>query len=140
MFLLDTNVISELRRPSKTNPLVAAWVDRMSQADLFVSSISLMELQTGARRLTYRNDPHGNVIKDWIEHHVLPAFAGRILAVDEAVALKCADLHVPVSRPYRDSLIAATAMIHRITLVTRNVVDFRPMMSDIINPWIDNIE
>lgn len=136
MFLLDTNVISELRRPSRTNPLVAAWIDGVPQADLFLSSISLMELRTGARRLIHRGDTHGNVIQDWIETRVLAAFAGRILAVDEAVALRCADLHVPVSRPYRDSLIAATALVHRITLVTRNLSDFQPMTSNLLNPWI----
>ena len=134
MFLLDTNVVSELRRPRRTNPNVAKWADSVSPSDLFLSSISILELETGALLLT-RRDGQGALIRQWIEERVLTAFAERILAVDTVVARRCALLHVPDPKPYRDSLIAATALVHRLTVVTRNRADFEPMGVAVLNPW-----
>lgn len=135
MFLLDTNLVSELRRPHRTNPQVAAWADSVQPSDLFLSSITILELETGALRLTRRDHQQGALIRRWIEEHVLPAFAERILAVDTAVARRCAALHIPDPKPYRDSLIAATALVHRLTVVTRNRADFEPMAVNVLNPW-----
>lgn len=135
MYVLDTNVISELRRPDRADPMVRAWVKGISPADLFTTSINLMELRTGALRLAHRNDPRGPVIQDWVENYVMKAFTGRVLSIDEAVGLRCAEMHVPVTRPYRDSLIAAAAIVHRMTVVTRNLADFQPMGVPTINPW-----
>ena len=135
MFLLDTNVVSELRRPQRTNPNVAAWADRVSPAELFLSSISILELETGALLLARRDGGQGRLIQRWIEERVLIAFSDRILAVDTEVARRCALLHVPDPRPYRDSLIAATAMVHRLIVVTRNRADFEPMGVTVLNPW-----
>lgn len=126
-FLLDTNVVSELRRPHRTHPKVAAWADSVSPADLFLSSITILELETGALLLRRRDDKQGAVIQQWIEERVLPAFHERILAVDTAVARQCALLHVPDPKPYRDSLIAATALVHNLIVVTQNRADFAPM-------------
>ena len=134
MFLLDTNVVSELRRPHRTHRKVAEWADGVSPSDLFLSSISILELETGALLLT-RRDGQGALIRQWIEERVLTAFAERILAVDTAVARQCALLHVPDPRPYRDSLIAATALVHRLIVVTRNRADFEPMGVGVLNPW-----
>jgi predicted nucleic acid-binding protein len=135
MFLLDTNVLSELRRPRRTDPKVAAWADGVSPSDMFLSSITVLELETGALLLARRDGSQGRLIREWIEHRVLTAFAERILAVDTAVARRCALLHVPDPRPYRDSLIAATALVHRLVVVTRNRADFEPMAVSVLNPW-----
>ena len=135
MFLLDTNVISELRRPRRTNPNVAKWADSVSPSDLFLSSISILELETGALLLARRDGGQGGLIRQWIEERVLTAFAERILAVDTVVARRCALLHVPDPKPSRDSLIAATALVHRLIVVTRNRADFEPMGVAVLNPW-----
>lgn len=134
-FLLDTNVVSELRRPHRSHPKVAAWADSVSAADLFLSSITILELETGALLLRRRDDKQGAVIQQWIEERVLPAFHERVLAVDTAVARQCALLHVPDPKPYRNSLIAATALVHKLIVVTRNRADFAPMAVTVLNPW-----
>ncbi|NIH12261.1 MAG: type II toxin-antitoxin system VapC family toxin [Serratia symbiotica] len=137
MFVLDTNVVSELRkvRTGKIDANVAAWAETMDAADLFVSSITLMELELGILSFERRDALQGAVLRSWFEQHVLPEFSGRTLAVDTAVALRCARLHVPDKRGERDALIAATALVHEMTVVTRNVPDFEPTGVQIINPW-----
>lgn len=137
MFVLDTNVVSELRkvRTGKIDANVAAWAETMDAADLFVSSITLMELELGILSFERRDALQGAVLRSWFEQHVLPEFSGRTLAVDTAVALRCARLHVPDKRGERDALIAATALVHGMTVVTRNVPDFEPTGVQIINPW-----
>ena len=121
--------------PHRTNPKVAEWADSVSPSDLFLSSISILELETGALLLGRRDDGQGRLIRQWIEDRVLTAFAERILAVDTTVARRCALLHVPDPKPYRDSLIAATALVHRLIVVTRNRADFEPMGVAVLNPW-----
>ncbi|WP_228457233.1 type II toxin-antitoxin system VapC family toxin [Serratia symbiotica] len=137
MFVLDTNVVSELRkvRTGKIDANVAAWAETMDAADLFVSSITLMELELGILSFERRDALQGAVLRSWFEQHVLPEFSGRTLAVDTALALRCARLHVPDKRGERDALIAATALVHGMTVVTRNVPDFEPTGVQIINPW-----
>lgn len=137
MFVLDTNVVSELRkvRTGKIDANVAAWAETMDAADLFVSSITLMELELGILSFDRRDALQGAVLRSWFEQHVLPEFSGRTLAVDTAVALRCARLHFPDKRGERDALIAATALVHGMTVVTRNVPDFEPTGVQIINPW-----
>lgn len=135
MFLLDTNVVSELRRPHRTDPKVAAWADSVSSSDMFLSSITVLELETGALLLRRRDGTQGRLIRQWIEDRVLTAFTEQILAVDTAVARRCALLHIPDPRPYRDSLIAATALVHRLVVVTRNRAGFEPMTVTVLNPW-----
>ncbi|EHZ1601907.1 type II toxin-antitoxin system VapC family toxin [Salmonella enterica] len=137
MFVLDTNVVSELRkaRTGKINPNVAVWARSVDAADLFVSSITVMELELGILSVERRDAVQGAVLRSWLEQHVLPEFSGRTLPVDTAVALRCARLHVPDRRAERDALIAATALVHGMTVVTRNVADFEPTGVQIINPW-----
>ena len=101
MFLLDTNVVSELRRPSRTDQRVAAWAASVPPSEMFLSSITVLELATGALLLSRRDPPQGTLIRDWIENRVLPTFADRILPVDTAIARRCAVLHVPNPQPYR---------------------------------------
>ena len=137
MYLLDTNVVSELRkiRPGKADRHVADWADGMDATDLYLSVISIQELEIGALLAERRDPSQGAVFRAWLDGHVLPAFTNRILAVDTAVAQRSARLHVPDPRPVRDGLIAATALVHRMVVVTRNVADFQPMGVDLLNPW-----
>lgn len=135
MFLLDTNVVSELRRAGRADPNVSAWAESVPQEDMFLSSVSILELEMGALRLARRDRDRGRAIQRWIEVRVLPAFADRILVVDTDVARRCAHLHVPNPRPYRDSLIAATALVHNMIVATRNRADFEPMVVPVLNPW-----
>jgi predicted nucleic acid-binding protein len=135
MFLLDTNVLSELRRRHRTHPQVAAWADQVNSTDLFLSAITILEIEAGALMLQRRDEAQGAVLRAWIDNKVLPVFDGRILSVDTAVALRCARLHVPDPRAERDALIAATALVHRLKVVTRNVADFASMGVDLLNPW-----
>ncbi|MBL7237783.1 MAG: type II toxin-antitoxin system VapC family toxin, partial [Komagataeibacter hansenii] len=121
MFLLDTNVVSELRkiRAGKADPNVALWADSMEADDLYLSAITVMELETGILRVERRDGATGTILRTWLEQHVRPAFEGRIFPVDTSVALRCARLHVPDPRSERDALIAATALVHGKTVVTR---------------------
>ncbi|MBN9276094.1 MAG: type II toxin-antitoxin system VapC family toxin [Hyphomicrobium sp.] len=136
MFLLDTNVISELRRPERAAPAVVAWASTQPAASQFLSSISILEIELGTRLVERRDGTQGAILRAWIDNQILPHFEGRILAIDTAVALRCAGLHVPDRRPERDALIAATAAVHGLTVVTRNVTDFEPMGVTVLNPWI----
>lgn len=138
MFLLDTNVVSELRkvRLGKADPNVARWADEVDPADLYLSVIVVQELEIGIRLAERRDPAQGAIFRAWLEAQVLPAFAGRILPVDIAVALRSAALHVPDPRPVRDALIAATALVHRMTVITRNVADFAPTGVSVLNPWL----
>jgi len=136
-FLLDTNVVSELRkiRLGKADPYVVAWADSVDAGDLYLSVVSIQELEIGILLLERRDPAQGALLRSWLNGHVLPAFAGRILDVDSAVALRAARLHVPDPRPVRDGLIAATALVHGMTVVTRNLADFDPSGVATLNPW-----
>ena len=137
MYVIDTNVVSELRkvRVGKADPHVSAWAESVDAADLFVSSITIMELELGILSIERKDAKQGILLRTWMEQHVLPEFAGRTLPIDTAVALRCASLHVPNKRGERDALIAATALVHGMTVVTRNVDDFKPTGVPLFNPW-----
>jgi toxin FitB len=137
MYLLDTNVVSEIRkiRFGKADVNVAAWADSVDADDLYLSVVTVQELGIGVLLAEHRDPTQGAVFRAWLDQHVLPAFANRILNIDTTVALRSAQLHVPDPRPVRDSLIAATALVHRMTVVTRNVADFELTGVPIFNPW-----
>ena len=135
MFLLDTDVLSELRRRHRTDTRVAAWADQVHASDLFLSAITILEIEAGTLMLQRRDEAQGAVLRGWIDNKVLPAFEGRILRVDTAVAQRCARLQVPNFRSERNALIAATALVHRLAVVTRHVSDFQPMGVELLNPW-----
>lgn len=139
MWLLDTNVVSELRkvRSGKADANLARWADDVDVAELFVSAITIQELEIGILMARRKDAPKGAILRTWMDQHVLPAFAERILPVDLAVALRSAPLHVPDLLPVRDALIAATALTHGMTVVTRNVVDFDRTGVAVYNPWLD---
>jgi len=136
MYLLDTNVISELRKP-QADANVVAWAKGIIASRMFISAITLKELETGVLRMERRDAVQGTILRTWLKRHVLPAFDARILPIDAAVALRCASLHVPDRANEADSLIAATALIHGLTVVTRNVGDFQFSGVQLINPWAD---
>ncbi|HEY7925536.1 MAG TPA: type II toxin-antitoxin system VapC family toxin [Vicinamibacteria bacterium] len=137
MYLVDTNVVSELRkvRAGRADARVAAWADGVDATDLYLSVVSLQELEIGVLLAERRDATQGAVLRRWLDEHVLPAFAGRLLVVDAAVARRSARLHVPNPRPLRDGLIAATALVHGMTVVTRNVDDFAPTGVPTLDPW-----
>lgn len=137
MYLLDTNVISELRKAKsgKADKNVVAWANNVSATRLFLSVITILEIETGVLLVERRDPSQGAVLRSWLNAHVLPAFAERILPFDTAVAQRCARLHVPDRRSDRDCIIAATALVHGMTIVTRNVDDFEPTGVEILNPW-----
>ena len=135
MFLLDTNVISELRRPDKADRNVVAWANAAPAANFFMSVISILEIEIGTRFIERRDAAQGAILRTWINTQVLARFEGRILAIDTAVAQRCAQLHVPNPRAERDALVAATALVHSLTVVTRNVGDFEPTGVPYLNPW-----
>ena len=137
MYLLDTNVVSEMRkiRVGKADSHVAEWAESIDATDLYLSAITIQELEIGVLLAERRDPSQGSIFREWMNGHVLPAFTGRILAVDTAVAQRSARLHVPDPRPVRDGLIAATALVHRMVVVTRNAGNFQPMGVELFNPW-----
>jgi predicted nucleic acid-binding protein len=136
MFLLDTNVISELRRPDKADGNVVAWARAAAAASFFLSAISILEIELGTLQVARRDATQGAILRSWIDDQILPRFEDRILPIDTAVAQRCARLHVPDPRAERDALIAATALVHGLTVVTRNMVDFERLGVMLLNPWI----
>ena len=137
MYLLDTNVISEFRkvRIGKADRQVAVWANSIPAESMFLSSVCILELELGILLIERRDAMQGAILRAWLEGFVLPSFTGRILVVDTLVALRGAALQVPNPRSYRDVLIAATALVHGMTLVTRNVKDFAPTGVAVLNPW-----
>jgi toxin FitB len=135
MYVLDTDVVSHLRRPDKAHTNVIGWASTTPVTLHFISSITLHELERGILSMERKDPAQGAVLRAWMDRQVLIRFAGRILPVDIAVAQRCAKLHVPDPRPERDAFIAATALVHGMTLVTRNVDDFKATGVEVMNPW-----
>ncbi|MGC0055144.1 type II toxin-antitoxin system VapC family toxin [Brucella pituitosa] len=140
MYLVDSNIVAEFRKaPSgRANPGVVAWAESVSPDALFISVITLMELEKGVLSKTRQDPRAGAVLRSWLSEKLLPAFKGRILPIDAAVVLENARYHVPDPRPLADSLIAATARVHNLCVVTRNEKDFDPLQQygvKLINPW-----
>jgi hypothetical protein len=135
MYILDTNVISELRKAKKAHQNVKEWAEALPSVSLYISVISVLELEIGILLLEGRDKEQGAILRTWMDRHVLPTFSGRILAIDTAVAQRCAVLHVPNPRSDRDALIAATALVHGLTVATRNVADFESTGVGVLNPW-----
>lgn len=135
-YLLDTNVISELRKPGhRVDRAVRSWVAARKPSDLYLSAITVLEIEVGIVRLRRRDARPADRLQAWLEDDVLHVFAGRVIPVDVAVARRAAQLHLPDPRPERDALIGATAIVHGLTVVTRNVADFETMGVAMIDPW-----
>lgn len=134
--LLDTNVVSELRKPKRrADRGVRAWIASRTPSDLYLSAITVLEIEAGIGRLARRDRAQANRLQTWLDDELLDTFTGRILPIDVPVARGAARLHVPDPRPERDALIAATAAVHGLTVVTRNVKDFEPLDVAIVDPW-----
>ena len=135
-YLLDTNVISELRKPAgRASTNVRVWAGRQRTSDLLISVITVMEIEIGVARMERRDSVQGDVLRKWLERDLLAAFATRILPVDLAVVRRASAMHVPDPRPERDVLIAATALNLNLVVVTRNIADFQPLSVELLNPW-----
>jgi toxin FitB len=137
MYLLDTNVVSELRKAARgrADPCVSTWARGVAATDLFLSVISILELELGVLLALRRDPAQGGHLRTWLATQVLPAFAGRILPIDTSVAQRCAGLHVPDPKADRDALIAATALVHGLVVVTRNTADFAATGVTLLDPW-----
>ena len=137
MFVLETNVVSELRkiRLGKADPHVTEWADGVDAGSLHISAITVLELEIGILQLERKDPWLGSVLRKWLDTLVLPEFNGRIFPVDAAVAQRCARLHVPDPHAERDALIAATALVHGMTVVTRNLANFEATGVSLLNPW-----
>jgi predicted nucleic acid-binding protein len=135
-YLLDTNVVSELRKPAhRIDPNVRRWAVSQLVSELMISVITVMELEIGVLRAERRDPDQGRLLRQWLERNVFAGFAGRILAIDTRVSRRAAAMHVPDPGPERDTLIAATAAEHTLTVATRNVDDFAASGVPTINPW-----
>ena len=137
MFLLDTNVVAETRKivAGKADPRVVRWEKSVDASTMFLSALTLQEIEVGVLLAERRDPGKGAVLRSWFEARLLPTFEDRILPVDEKVARRCASLHVPHPRPPIDALIAATALVYGLRVVTRDVADFAPTGVEVINPW-----
>lgn len=140
MFLLDTNVVSEIRKiaAARADPSLERWALELDSTSAFISVITLHELEHGVL-LAERRDPDGaQPLRQWLDSDVSDAFASRILGIDHEVAKVAASLHVPDPAPINDAYIAATALVHNLTMVSRNLSDFTRFPDlDVTNPWSD---
>ena len=137
IYLLDTNVISELRRirHGRGDRNVETWANGVRAEDLFLSAITVEELEIGVLLIESRDTSQGALLRKWLDRYLLPAFSGRILPIDTQVALRSATFHVPHPYPVRDGLIAATALVHGMTVATRNAAHFELTGAAVFNPW-----
>jgi toxin FitB len=137
MYILDTNVISELRKAKtgRAAPAVINWAKTVPVSTMFLSAVSVLELELGILLIERKDRSQGAFLRSWMDHQILPGFSDRILPIDAQVALRCAALHVPDPQSERDALIAATALVHGMTVVTRNVADFKTTGVHIVDPW-----
>lgn len=135
MFLLDTNYLSELRKKSRADPNVVAWSRAHRDADSFVSIMTILEIEKGILRLLRRDAVQSRILREWLDGTIIPEFVGRLLDVTLPIARRAAALHIPNPRPDNDALIASTALVHGLTVVTRNTADFNPMGVSTLDPW-----
>lgn len=136
-YLLDTNVVSELRKvgDGKADPNVTAWIGAHDARDMCISAITVLELERGILSIQRRDVAQGSRLRAWMDGRVRPEFAERTMVIDDAVATRCAHLHIPNRRNEADAIIAATALVHGLAVVTRNIQDFHGTGVVLVNPW-----
>lgn len=138
-YLIDTNVLSELRRPERADPRARAWAAGVTPSQCAISVITVFEIERGIAQVERRDTEQARVLRRWFEGEVVERFRDRVLGIDGAVALRAARLHVPDPRPERDTFIAATAFVHGLTIVTRNAGDFLATGASVLNPWTGDV-
>lgn len=136
-YLLDTNVISELRKvgDGKADPNVTSWISAHDSRDLFLSAITILELERGILGMQRRDGAQGSRLRTWMDSRVRPEFSERVISIDDAIATRCAHLHIPDRRNEADAIIAATALVHGFVVVTRNIQDFQGTGVVLVDPW-----
>jgi hypothetical protein len=134
-FLLDTNAISEIRRGR--DPNVAAWANSVADGELYLSVLTLGEIRKGIERLRGRDLRQAEVFSAWLLE-LRERFSDRILTIDAEVAEAWGRVNAPAERNTTDSLIAATARVHELTVVTRNTSDFEGCDVELLDPWQDD--
>lgn len=137
MFILDTNVLSELRKRKngRADPSVVAWVASVEPTTVYLSVITVFEIEYGILSIGRKDPRRADHIREWFSEKVTPEFRDRLLPIDQSVARRCAALHVPDPRPERDALIAATALVHGMAVVTRDAREFAAMGVRVVDPW-----
>jgi toxin FitB len=135
-YLLDTNVVSEMRRRSAMHHKVVDWLGAVAPTQLYISSITIFEIERGVEKVSLRDAKRGNELSTWLRRQVLPAFDGRILTFDAEAALRAASLHTGRTRLDADRLVAAIALAHAKVIVTRNVKDFAGLGVRVVDPFI----
>ena len=135
-YLLDTNTVSEPKR-KRPNAAAAAWLRRVDQSLLFISVLTLGEIENGVTRLASRDKIAADALRAWAEG-IRADFSSRIIAVDLAIAETWGRISARRPLPVADGLLAATALVHGMTLVTRNVRDVADTGVKLINPWDDD--
>ena len=134
-YLLDTNVVSALRRPRQLDHRVLGWIDSIDRMSTLISAITVAELEFGAALAAHKQQAHAVLLRRWIDNIILPGFAGRTIAVDAVIAQRYGHLQVPDPRPFADIMIGATAQVHGMTVVTRNTRHLARFSVPLINPW-----
>ena len=136
-YLLDTNVVSELRKvgDGKADLNVTTWLGAKDSRDLYISAITILELERGILSIQRRDIEQGSRLRTWMDSRVRPEFAERMISIDEAIATRCAHLHIPDRPNEADALIAATAIVHGLVVVTRNIHDFQGTGVVLVDPW-----
>jgi predicted nucleic acid-binding protein len=134
-YLIDTNIASELRKAHRAHPLVSSWSSHLAQTDMFLSIMTIMEIEAGHLRLASKDPVRAKLFREWLHLQIIPDYEGRILTADLEVALQLAALHVPTKRSERDAILAATALVHGLVVVTRNVKDFTGTGVKLLNPF-----
>jgi predicted nucleic acid-binding protein len=137
--LLDTNIISELRKIvyGKASPAIVKWEATVSATELMISVITVQELEIGILRLERKDPRQASVLREWLTKYVLVEFRHRILPVTTEIARRSAALLIDDDVSCEDALIASTAYVHNMPVVTRNIKHFADLGADVINPWDD---
>jgi len=133
-YLVDTNIVSELRKKRRCDPGVAAWFAQVPSEEIYLSALTLGEIRKGIESLRRRDAASAEVLDRWL-HELAADYAGRILPIDQAIAEQWGRFNVPDPLSMLDSLLAATASVHRMTLVTRNLKDVERTGVGCLNPF-----
>ncbi len=133
--LLDTVVVSELRKGARAEPAVIAWQASVATIPVYLSVITLLEIRVGVRRVAVRDPEFAARLETWYRDRLMPRFLDHLLSVDPPVAEAAAELSLLRTRPAFDTLLAATALVHDLTVATRNVADFADLGVSVVNPW-----